>query len=329
MIWMTWRQHRMQALFAVSLLAALAAVLVPTGLQMHHTFDSLGLPTCLRGPGAAEFVDTAGGDCGPQVEQFTSRFQNRSLIALILVILPLFVGLFCGAPMVAREVKNGTHLLAWTQGVSRLRWAVTKFGLVAVGVAVIAAMYTLLVSWWFGPLNQATGNRFSWMFDVQGLVPVGFSLFAVTLGILAGSITRRALPAMAITLVGFAASRITVVFLLRPHFLPLVERRYPVVGTTRPNELHGDWVYSAGLYNAQGDLIYGGTPANSVRAFCDPREIVGTPCNFDVGPGGYNLELIQPAGRYWLFQALETALFVTLATLVFIAAVHYIRRRTI
>ncbi|ABW12450.1 putative transmembrane transport protein [Parafrankia sp. EAN1pec] len=327
MIWMTWRQHRTQALFAVSLLAVLAAVLVPTGLQMHHTFDSLGLPTCLHGPGVAEFVDAAGGGCGPQVEQFTNRFQNRSLIALLLVSLPLFAGLFWGAPMLAREFEHGTHRLVWTQGVSRLRWAVTKFGLVAAGVVAIAAVYTLLVSWWFGPLNQAAGNRFSWMFDVQGLVPVGFSLFAVALGILAGTITRRVLPAMAITLVGFAASRIAVVFLLRPHFLPLVERRYPIVGTTRPNELHGDWVYSAGINNAQGDLIYGGTPTNSVRSYCDPRDVVGTPCHFDVGPGGYNLELIQPVGRYWLFQALETTLFVTLAALVLIAAVHYIRRR--
>jgi hypothetical protein len=34
MSWLVWRQHRSQALFALLGLAALAAVLVPTGLQV-------------------------------------------------------------------------------------------------------------------------------------------------------------------------------------------------------------------------------------------------------------------------------------------------------
>ena len=43
MIWLTWRQHRKQALYTLIALAVLAAVMLPTGLAMHHTFTSSGL----------------------------------------------------------------------------------------------------------------------------------------------------------------------------------------------------------------------------------------------------------------------------------------------
>jgi hypothetical protein len=47
----------------------------------------------------------------------------------------------------------------------------------------------------------------------------------------------------------------------------------------------------------------------------------------EFGAGAYNLELFHPAGRYWLFQGIETALFVALAVLLLLAAVHWVRRR--
>jgi hypothetical protein len=70
----------------------------------------------------------------------------------------LLAGLFWGAPLIAREVEHGTHRLVWTQGVSRLRWALVKFGLVGAGVVVAAACYALLVTWWRAPLDQAAGG---------------------------------------------------------------------------------------------------------------------------------------------------------------------------
>jgi len=48
MIWLTWRQHRKQALFAVIGLAVLAAVLIPTGLQMYDALEETGLRACAR-----------------------------------------------------------------------------------------------------------------------------------------------------------------------------------------------------------------------------------------------------------------------------------------
>ena len=47
------------------------------------------------------------------------------------------IGIFWGAPLVARELETGTFRLAWTQSVTRTRWLVVK--LVLVGLAAIAA----------------------------------------------------------------------------------------------------------------------------------------------------------------------------------------------
>jgi hypothetical protein len=198
MIWLVWRQHRLQALFALLGLAALAAFLVPTGIRMHNTFERSDLDDCLRAAARVEYVrvganpdrpvDAASAQvaaCEDLAGQFSSRYGGLGLLGILLWFLPLFVGLFWGAPLVAREVEQGTHRLVWTQGVSRLRWALAKFGLVGGGVVLAAACYALLVTWWRAPLDQATGDRFLSLggsFDLEGLVPVGYAVFAVALG---------------------------------------------------------------------------------------------------------------------------------------------------
>ena len=45
------------------------------------------------------------------------------------------------------------------------------------------------------------------------------------------------------------------------------------------------------------------------------------------GAGSYNQELFQPADRFWLFQGIETALFVLLAVALLLLAVRLVRRR--
>ena len=41
-----------------------------------------------------------------------------------------------------------------------------------------------------------------------------------------------------------------------------------------------------------------------------------------------SLAINPPAERFWLFQGIETALFVALAVLLLLAAVHWVRRRS-
>ena len=320
MIWLTWRQHRKQALFTLVGFAALAALIIPTGLAMRSTFDHLGLPDCLAKLGHDQFVH---GDfsnaCNTAFKQFNNQYAILSMVASLFVFLPLLVGLFWGAPLVAREIEHGTHRLVWTQGVSRQHWALVKFGLVGAATLVATIVYGLGMSWWLAPLSQAGNPRFGWLnFDVQGLVPIGYTLFAVILGIFVGTIWRKVLPAMAASLVGFLGLRIALTILARPRYLPTRTLTFPVEGASPAlNSALGDWVTAMNVRDATGKVLM----SNSQMG-CPPN---ATECA-GLGPGAYNWEAYQPGSRFWLFQGIETGIFVALAALLLYLAIRRIRR---
>jgi hypothetical protein len=326
MIWLTWRQHRKQALFTLIGLAVLAALMIPTGLAMRHTFANLGLPDCVRKMGRAELAPHIGETCN--FNQFNNQYGTLLMVGVLFLVLPLLVGLFWGAPLVAREVEQGTHRLVWTQGVSRQHWALVKFGLVGAATLTAAAVYGLGMSWWWTPMSQAGRHgRFDvFFFDMQGLAPIGYTLFAVALGIFAGTIWRKVLPAMAVTLVGFLGLRIALTILARPRYLPARTLTYPVQGVTHePNTTLGDWVLSFGVRDASGKLV-----ADHSQIACPPNAQGpgGVACGAElgIGPGAYNWQLYQPGSRFWAFQYIETGIFVALAALLLYLAIRRIRR---
>ena len=110
------------------------------------------------------------------------------------MVVPLLFGLFWGAPLLAKEFEDGTHNLAWTQGVTRRRWLRTNLVWAFLAAALWGAALAALVSWWRCPEN-ALDTRFD-AFDIQGIVPVAYALFAVALGIAVGAVLRRVLPAL-------------------------------------------------------------------------------------------------------------------------------------
>ena len=58
------------------------------------------------------------------------------------------------------------------------------------------------------------------MFGPRGIVPAGYAAFAFVLGVAAGILLRRTVPAMAATLVVFAAVQVAVPFAVRPYVRP-------------------------------------------------------------------------------------------------------------
>jgi hypothetical protein len=333
MIWLTWRQHRRQLLFAIAGLAIVAALIVPTGQTMHEAYVDTGLAACVRDADRTALVEPnpGGRNCETLANNFTTRFASMVPLAVLFVFLPLFVGVFWGAPLVAREVEHGTHRLVWTQGVSRLRWALVKFGFVGATSLALAAVYAMLLSWWLGPLNATLSRLEFLIFDLQGVVPLAYTVFAVALGVLVGTVTRKVLPAMAATLVGYVAVRVAVDVLARPRFMAPEERRFPVAGGSMPNQLRGDWILSSGVYNASGREIAAGA-----TALCSPRRgdnVASSPppetCDVasGYGAGAYNMDVYHPADRFWPFQYIESAIFATLAVILFALAVYRVRRR--
>jgi hypothetical protein len=239
--------------------------------------------------------------------------------------LPALLGIFWGAPLIGRELEQGTHLFVWTQGVTRLRWLATKLTALLALALLLTTTYALLISWWLGPLDRSTGDRFQpGIFDQQGLVPVAYALFALALGISAGAILKKTMPAMAATLVGFVGLRLIIAGFLRKHFLSPVKKTYiplPGIDTNHP----GAWVFSQKTIDGSGHSV----PRFSIGSVC-PATKTSTQASLDhcVRAHGFlNTDILQPASRFWLFQGIEAAIFFGLTVALLAFAVWWVRRR--
>jgi hypothetical protein len=215
MFWLTWRQFRASVAMMAAALAALAVILVLSGPDLADDYSS-GIAAC-----------TESGDCSNFVDRFfqDNRGSGLAVTALVLV-LPALIGLFWGAPLIARELEAGTHRLVWNQSITRTRWLAIKLGLVGLAAITVAGLGSFAVDWWSDPIDKASvaaaqGSRIEpLLFSARGIVPIGYAAFAFALGVTVGMLIRRTLPAMAITLAVFVALQIAMPQRVRPHLIP-------------------------------------------------------------------------------------------------------------
>src|SRR5205823_3060366 len=92
----------------------------------------------------------------------------------IVVAVPAVLGIFWGAPLVARELESGTHRLVWTQSVTRTRWMAVRLALVGLAAMAVAGLLSLIVTWWASPFDRARLDRYA-TFDQRYLVPIGYA----------------------------------------------------------------------------------------------------------------------------------------------------------
>ena len=308
---LVWRLHRNQAFVAVGALAVLAVILLVTGITMADDYRNT-LASC------------AAQNCGsvPSSSLFRGDGAIMDLVDATIAV-PLLFGLFWGAPLLAKEFEDGTHNLAWTQGVSRRRWLRANVAWSLVAAALWGAALAALVSWWRFPEN-ALDSRFG-AFDIQGIVPVAYALFAVTLGVAVGSVIRRVLPSLAATLAIFVAIRVAVGLYLRPHFLTPVTKVLPLLGSSPA----GAWVISSDMVNGNGQNLGAGWDFNQLPAACGSSFPGGKGLN---GPclsahGFHQILTYQPDSRFWAFQGMEAGIFLVLAVVLVGFTFWWVRTR--
>ncbi len=331
MIWLTWRQHRTQLLAGTGTLIVVIALLVVTGIGMQSSFHDSGVGACL-----ARNSD----GCSQLASTWSNQYAGYQFVIPFFLVLPAIVGVFWGGPLVARELEQGTHRMVWTQSVSRGRWLLTKLAVLAAAVVAGSIALTLVLEWWSGPLVAAAGNdRFvPGIFDLLGLVPAAYGVFAFAVGVAAGTLIGKTVPAMAATLLAFAGVRVAVEFVLRPHFAPALTDTYSlsVAGKTTPASMPGAWQMSAETLDRTGHLISNGIGVdfNAVSADCPTLTAPGAapdPSSLAAcirHAGIHVVATYQPADRYWLFQTIEAGLFVVLAALLVAGAFWWVRHRT-
>jgi hypothetical protein len=236
--------------------------------------------------------------------------------------LPGLLGMFVGAPLVARELESGTFRFAWSQGTHRLRWITVKLVLLGAALTVLTFGFSALFGWWYGPWGPLMGRMASGQaYEITGVVFAARTLFAFTLGALLGTLIRRTVPAMAATAASWAAVAVPSVLWLRP----LIQR--PVAVPAGSNLItSGGWVIHnwvqdpAGHHIARAQLLQAARAggANSIDGF-----------NTWMAQHHYtNWVSYQPDDRFWHFQTIEGAAYLVLAVLLGAATIWWIRHRT-
>jgi hypothetical protein len=327
MTWLIWRQQRSAARVLIAMLILLAALLLVSGWRIADDFQGLGLPSCLAHQNAT--------GCDIAFSAFTQRYGLFASAAVMwLNAVPLLLGAFVGAPLIAREVEQHTQHLVWTQGITRTRWAAMTLLLLFAVCLGCAALLIVLLTWWRGPFDQLPGGRMSPTgFDVEGIVPLGYMAFALALGIAAGTLIRRTVPAMVATVAAFLAVRLPVEIWLRPRYMqPAIVIWDPAQPQGQVRAAWSDWVLSDGHWF---DRVGKSVDLATVFRTCTSAPTTG---GFGFTPGdaftqcthahGWVIYTIfQPADRFWLFQGIETAIFVGLALALLALTFWWVRAR--
>ncbi|MEV7553403.1 ABC transporter permease [Amycolatopsis sp. NPDC089917] len=177
MFWLTYRQHRTQLLITAGLLVVVGIVLLVNGNAVVGSPDPAKL--------------------------FSDLYTYLSWLQVV----PVAIGVFWGAPLVAAEYERGTTKLVWTQSISRFRWLGVKVGFLAVLATLGGLAFGTMTQRWIEVFPTDRGDTaFTSRFDnpvlfaMTGVAPGAWWLFGFVLGTAAGAIVRKTLPAIAVTI---------------------------------------------------------------------------------------------------------------------------------
>jgi len=346
MIRLSMLQFRVQAITAAVALIAFAVLLAVTEAQLGSLYTASGLSGCHPA------------SCGQLASSFLRQVNSSgaygpvyTFSTVLIVITPAVTGLFWGAPLLAREMETGTLALAWSQSVTRTRWLAVKLTVRGLAAMAVTEALSLLLDWWAAPLGRAIGlggsgglarNQFNLLaFTTHGITPLGYAAFAFTLGVTAGALIRRTLPAMAVTLAIFAAVQIAMPLWIRPNVFPASHTTMTIfsdaleavtsdsphtanfvlgasvdsmdlghAGLAGPQQA---WILAIGAADTAGHPVSTVVPAACVpiaNSFSESDSALVDCLNRQ---GIREIVTYQPASRYWPLQWTETGIYLVLS----------------
>ncbi|WP_431959112.1 ABC transporter [Actinacidiphila sp. bgisy160] len=302
MIWLVWRQHRAAywTLLAVTAIAVAWMLYQRAGLLDHLT--AKGWPH--------SSPDTWTENISPYSAALTKASLGLGFI-------PILLGVFLGAPLLAGDLESGTAKLVTSQAAGPARWLAAKIGISALVVVVCTVALSFTFGRWWAPVSKQN-TVLDWSsgpaFDNTGPVPVALALFTVLGGVAIGMVLRRTLLSMVVTF--FFAAAVQVVwahFRLDLGHVIRVTTDSGVDGGTPPLptaafEIDQSYVTSSGETLGWSTCVHAGSD-KAVEACRQQKGIVGWAVDY--------LPITQMSGMQWLGASILFALTVAVTVFVF------------
>ena len=312
----TWRQHRTALAGVAVLLGALAVYEWLTGESLQHAWAA---------------VIACHPASSPACQNLVMAFpENLLSLGSLLQVVPALTGAFAGAPVLARELETGTFRFAWTQGFDRWRWALAKLAALAVVLAAATFAFSVLVSWCYQPFlgasNQDLGiygnSPLVTVFSLREVAFPAWTLAVFAIGVLAGTLIRRVVPAIAATLAVYGGLALATTLWLREHYMtPLLTSRLDVPDSA--------WIVSQ-WYTKGGKFAFGAHGpqiVSAVRKLCSGGTSGLSPAQCLTQHGYTQWASYQPGSRFWPFQLIEGGWLLALSVLLIATTVWLVRRR--
>ncbi|MGP3987319.1 translation initiation factor IF-2 [Streptomyces sp. 3N207] len=344
--WLTWRQHRAAFGAAAVLFLLVVSYFVWQRAELSGFVDRYDITSC-RGRGCDTTSGSPATTLPDNMQQAVTHFKSEvadplSIGGYVLLVLPALVGVFIGAPLVARERENGTYKLAWSQSYDPERWLAHQLALLAAVTAVMTGLLAAVYRWWWVAVNDTVDDFESYYasnvahhdwsaadsFFANGPVLVAVALLALVLGTASGLLLRRILPAMAVALAGTVGAQFLLARML-PHVMPpeTVYAKTTQLGDTQP---WNTWWQDDDTWEddgAAGFLLRSGRHVREGACsdkYIDDNTLSSCLTDNDVVKQWAE---IHPYSHYWPLQWIETGICLVAAAALTLFCLRRIRHR--
>jgi len=324
--WVTWRQHRPALAGAAAFLGVVSLYLLIMGLAINNAYAKV-----------ASCRPASSGTCQQLAHSFNAQYWGgggsgalsaggAQTVSSLMLVVPVLLGIFLGAPVLAREFESGTFRFAWTQGCGRLRWAVSKLVLLAVVITAVAWAFTELFGWYYHAflVDGQVSKLLPLAFGLLGVAFAAWTLAAFAIALFFGALLRRSLTAMAATLATWTVLAIGTATFLRQHY------QAPLKTTANPP--NSAWILGSYATGPNGQVLSQQSLDQLSRQA--PASVQNSP-----NPNAFTNWLAQqhitqwttyePASRFWHFQLIEGGWLLALAAILLTATVWLVRRRAV
>ncbi len=197
---LTFRMHRFEVLLVAVLLGltAISAIVVESHVAVANPSDACWMQHWQFDPNSNQ-----NSACEAQITDFWAAADEASFVASPLAVsLPFVIGLLLGVPIVGRELELRTAGLAWSLSGRRWRWLLARF----LPVFLLGGIGLMVVAWLVAdmarvahPWNYLGPGRLPDLTEIgsEGLPLAARGLMTLGIGLLAGAVIGRTLPAFA------------------------------------------------------------------------------------------------------------------------------------